>query len=594
MLSKKATYRLDIDGLRAIAVSAVILFHLGFMPNGYLGVDVFFVISGYLITKIIFKESKENRFSIKEFYLRRIRRIIPLVLFSTITALIVGIIVMLPDDLENLAQSVFATNFFSNNILLLITTGDYWDLVNDYKPLMHTWSLGVEEQFYLFYPLIFILFKGNLKKYILPFLVLSTILSFFFYLTSNEANRFYLVHTRFFELSLGGIGAITMPNGKMFDKIKFFCLILLIVILSADLSVLPSIKIVLVCFSSLGILVFTDNRSQHLKFVLTNKLIVWIGKISFSLYMWHQIVLSYARYFVLVKMNYLDVFYITLLILILSTFSYYYIEQIFRNKDLIRNRTVIYICTVLFTFSTILSLYIYAKGGILRDVPELDIYKKETNIFNLSLNIKENPHIKYNSRIYSLDKKFTSKKIKILIIGNSFARDWANVLIESVYNKFIEISYTEKMEFTPYFKDKANNANYIFFSELDFDDYLILKNKYKLNSSIIWNIGTKNFGSNNGFFYNNKLNNKDYCFQRVLMEDEYYHKNNLLKKQWGPRYIDLVSMIMDAKGTLPVFTSNCKFISQDCRHLTQNGAKFFAEIISKDENFILKKVILSK
>ena len=163
------SYRTDIDGLRTIAIIPVILFHLGYMSNGYLGVDIFFVISGYLIKGIGFNELEENKFNILKFYERRLRRIIPLVLFTTTIAFLIGIIFMLPDDLENLCQSIFATNFSVNNILMYTTSADYWVVKNDYKPLMHTWSLGIEEQFYLFYPLIFFFLKGNKKSFYFPF-----------------------------------------------------------------------------------------------------------------------------------------------------------------------------------------------------------------------------------------------------------------------------------------------------------------------------------------------------------------------------------------------------------------------------------------
>ena len=173
----KKIYRTDIDGLRAIAIIPVILFHLGYLSNGYLGVDIFFVISGYLITGLVYNEVTENKFSVLKFYERRVRRIIPLVLFTTLIAFILGLIFMLPDDLENLCQSVFASNFSANNILMRITSSDYWAVRNDYKPLMHTWSLGIEEQFYLLYPVIFFFLKGEKKKFILPLLIFLTFFS---------------------------------------------------------------------------------------------------------------------------------------------------------------------------------------------------------------------------------------------------------------------------------------------------------------------------------------------------------------------------------------------------------------------------------
>jgi len=160
-LNTTLKYRKDIDGIRAISVVAVILFHMGYFPLGYLGVDVFFVISGFLITSILYSDLIMNKLSIRRFYMRRIRRILPLVLVVNVVALLIGVFVMLPYDLDKLCQSVIATNLFGNNLLEYVSSGSYWSLRNEYRPLIHTWSLGIEEQFYLLYPLLFLVALKN-------------------------------------------------------------------------------------------------------------------------------------------------------------------------------------------------------------------------------------------------------------------------------------------------------------------------------------------------------------------------------------------------------------------------------------------------
>lgn len=157
----KLKYRKDIDGLRAISVIAVVLFHMQYFKLGYLGVDVFFIISGFLITSILYKSREGNSLSLAHFYNRRIRRIVPLVLVINIVGIALGLILMLPYDLDKLVQSVIATNFFGNNILELYTSKDYWQIANEYSPLMHTWSLGIEEQFYLFFPFVLFYLRIN-------------------------------------------------------------------------------------------------------------------------------------------------------------------------------------------------------------------------------------------------------------------------------------------------------------------------------------------------------------------------------------------------------------------------------------------------
>jgi peptidoglycan/LPS O-acetylase OafA/YrhL len=580
-------YRKDIDGIRAIAVLSVILFHLGYLPNGYLGVDIFFVISGYLITKIVYNEAIGNKFSIFDFYLRRIRRIIPLVLFTSLVALIIGLFVMLPDDLENLSQSVFATNFFLNNILLLITSGDYWSIANKYKPLMHTWSLGVEEQFYLIAPLTFLFLNGKRGKWILPLLIILTIISFsLFILSSDEHSKFYLIQFRFFELSLGGLAAIIFNNRLISSRYKLILIPIILVILSFDINLSGSVKLILITLASACLLI--SNKNKFCELVLENKLMISIGKISFSLYMWHQIIIAYTRYFVTENITITNSIVTLLLILLLSMLSYYFIEQPFRDRKRVKTKTLLIVTGFLFILVTGCSFLLYTKAGIIRDVPELEIYRSAShNKVNLG-SAKRNVHIEYNAIFFDLDKNFIGdQKIKVLIIGNSFARDWANVLLESKYGNKIEISYTPNINNCKDISERLSKAKYIFFSELEMQELHTFRNKFNIDFTKVWNVGTKNFGSNNGIFYN-KRGSKNYCHQRVYINPAFLKTNDDLQNQWHDKYINLIEMIVDEKGAIPVFTPDCKFISQDCLHLTHAGAVYFARLINNNNSFKLE------
>lgn len=208
-----SSYRSEIAGLRALSVACVIAYHFGYLAHGFLGVDVFFVISGFLISGIISKELKENTFSFRSFYTRRIRRILPLSYFVTVAVLLIAWLVMLPDDLENLAQSVIATNFFANNILQAITTKNYWNVANEFKPLMHTWSLGIEEQFYVLFPvIIFFSHKVRPKLVAVVLAVLSVISIFALFCDFPDYKKFYYLPFRFFELSTGGFASVVLQQ----------------------------------------------------------------------------------------------------------------------------------------------------------------------------------------------------------------------------------------------------------------------------------------------------------------------------------------------------------------------------------------------
>jgi peptidoglycan/LPS O-acetylase OafA/YrhL len=565
-------YRSDIDGLRAIAVLSVILFHFGYLPKGYLGVDIFFVISGFLITGIIYKEISEGRFSLVNFYLRRTRRITPLALFICLVALVVGIATMLPDDLENLAQSVIATNFFSNNILQAITTRNYWDVVNEYKPLMHTWSLGVEEQYYLAYPLIFTLVGKRNLKWLLPILVALVMLSFTLYLLPfEEYLKFYLIHFRFWELAVGGIAAIALRGRLVKHKFSTPIILFLVLILCLNLPpIWKELDLLATILLTLGILI-TSNEKNHLSsFLLESRLMIAIGKISFSLYMWHQLLLAYSRYFLVQELKAGHLIIIFILTIILSVITYWLIEQPFRNKNSINSRNTLLILGGFFLLTSLFSFHIYFSAGVLRDVPELGITKQEA---------VRGMHAKYNSRIRDYDNNFESAhKSKVLIIGDSFARDWANVLLESKYAKDLEISYVEDpFHHEQIIKDRTQKADVIFYSPPALDQVQALG----LPKVKLWAIGTKNFGASNGIFYNHRKN-EEYYKQRTFMVGGVLQQNMAFEQEWGSRYIDFISKVIDKNGEVPVFTPTKQFISQDCRHLTRAGAQFFAQLFEDD------------
>lgn len=570
IMSTLTSFRNDIQGLRALAVIVVIIFHLGFLPNGYLGVDVFFVISGYLIIGIINKDFLNDSYSIKDFYLRRFRRIIPLVLLTGLVSLLLGSYFMLPDDLENLSQSIIATNFFSNNILQLITTRNYWDVMNEYKPLMHTWSLGVEEQFYIVIPFLFLLSSRKNNKIFAIILVatLASALAYVFY--GDEPVKFYMLPMRFFEISIGGLAALKARGFKSNSLVSSLSFFTLLVFLLFDFGLPGELETIVTVLATVMLIVY--NRSSFsINRLLESRVAVYIGTISFSLYMWHQLVLAFYRYTVSQDFNLYSSLLLLSIMFVIAIFSYHFIEDYFRRPHNISTKKLLVVCSFLFVGLNIASFYIYLKAGVVRDVPELEI---------TTGHVERGMHARYNSRIREFTQDFTpSEKINVLLIGNSFARDWANVLLESNFREQINISYSELPFQTEHMQQKLDMADIIFFSPYYKAEYIPVSKKFRIDESKIWIVGTKNFGPNNGLLYNQKRSQGN-CDVRADVSDYALNENEQLKKQWGDRYIDLLSLVMDNSHQVPVFTKNCEFISQDTRHFTRPGAEFFARKIN--------------
>lgn len=211
-------YRPEVDGLRAVAVISVLLFHAGVtvFSGGFVGVDVFFVISGYLITTIIMGELEKGTFSLVNFYERRFRRILPALYLVMAVTLAGGWFTLLPDEYKNLGQSVVATTLYANNMLLGLTSG-YWDLASQFKPLLHTWSLDVEEQYYAVVPLL-LMMAWRWRRWLGLGIVSLTAVSLalaqgMIYVSPSWA--FYLLPTRFWELAAGAFCAWLLYSKKI-------------------------------------------------------------------------------------------------------------------------------------------------------------------------------------------------------------------------------------------------------------------------------------------------------------------------------------------------------------------------------------------
>ena len=372
-------YRKEIDGLRAIAVVPVIFFHAGIesFNGGFVGVDVFFVISGYLITGIIMKEIERGTFSILNFYERRARRILPalfLVIFITIPF---AWTLMSPAELKNYGASVVSVPLFVSNIFFWRSEG-YFETANGLSPLLHTWSLAVEEQFYLFYPILFILIWKIGRRYLVGILSFILLISFILAQIGSNAKpdaAFYLLPTRGWELLIGAIAALYISNRKALKFSPLFLemlsysglfMIFFSVFTFNNSTQYPSVYTLIPTLGTMLIIVFATIDTFVGRF-LSNRLLVAIGLISYSAYLWHQPVFVFARY---LKINEGLLVQLALVLLVfgISLLSWHYVEKPFRLKSQITRRSV-----VVFAFNT--GMFLLFVGTISSQV-NIDIEKQ--------------------------------------------------------------------------------------------------------------------------------------------------------------------------------------------------------------------------
>lgn len=310
-MNSEIKYRADIDGLRAIAVLMVVIYHAfpAKLSGGFTGVDVFFVISGFLISTILFREGMENRFSFKMFYIKRINRIFPALLIVLIASLFFGYLSLFIEELQSLSKHIAGGAGFVNNFLLWKESG-YFDSSSDLKPLLHLWSLAIEEQYYVVWPVIIYFFlknKINLLWVIVSFIVASFLWNMIS-IRHHIVSAFYLLPARFWELMLGGYLAHVTLNEKRFfvsskineetiANIKSFLGIFLIAasaIFIKKENIYPGYLALLPTFGTV-LLISSGNKAWFNRNVLSHKFLVSIGLISYPLYLWHWPILAFLR-----------------------------------------------------------------------------------------------------------------------------------------------------------------------------------------------------------------------------------------------------------------------------------------------------------
>jgi peptidoglycan/LPS O-acetylase OafA/YrhL len=367
-------YRADIDGLRAVAVLSVIAYHLfeSALPGGYLGVDIFFVISGYLITLVIWREIQLGRHSIRQFYNRRIRRILPALLVQLAVSALVAAVFLLPATLVSFAKSLIATLAFVGNVYFWQDARDYFAQAAESKPLLHMWSLGVEEQFYIAYPLILTLLarwwlRGALA--IIALLSVGSIALNVLLLTEGLATTaFYALPTRAWQLGMGAVvallpgqAALPTPMARATSWVGAILVVGSIVSPPEYVSTMPS---GLPAAIGVALLIIAgQNGGATVQRVLRLRPIVFVGLISYSLYLWHWPIIVFAKNYLVRELTFFEVLASLALMIGCATLSWRFVERPFRSKNM-PIRTVIGSMVLAIAVLTAIAIVLIRSGGL--------------------------------------------------------------------------------------------------------------------------------------------------------------------------------------------------------------------------------------
>ena len=628
----KIKYRPEIDGLRAIAVLSVLLYHFnvgGLLTGGYLGVDVFFVISGFLISSIILKELDEtNSFSFINFYRRRIRRLMPVFFVVLISSIIAGWLILLPSQMLSFSKSAIASIFFYSNFHWHTESLVYEAQSSLFEPLLHTWTLSIEEQFYFIFPgLLFLLYKFK-RNYLLTIVLILTglsLLSSEFYHSINKSANFYLLPTRFWELSAGSLLSIVLHKGiqynftnritKFIPTFSFLVLLVCFLVFNHDIKH-PSLITAIPVIATM-LMIFYSNAQDPVTKILSTKPFIKIGLLSYSLYLWHFPVFAFGRN-LNPNLGAVDYFGWIGITFVLSILSNKLIENPFRRPSKINAR----IFNVVLGSSLLVSLV--ALGSIISN----DGYPNRTkNVAQAHLGneidnnrLKEVRDSKFALLISKPPIKKTKRK-KVLILGDSHSRDLylSFKLNEKQFSNYVfdhlSFDYENKPDGVVTKNKKIKRSDIIILAyRFNKKKYLLktigrlvnlLKIENKRTILSLNNAEFSSFGRNEVFDqYINEFSptideldvNHMYSYFYENRDSTINEVNNaILKiaKEYSVEYIDRYNLVCsdEYKKCLCV-TDSLRKVYTDTNHLSLEGAKFIGKKL-RSQNYLYKSSFIS-
>ena len=366
-------YRPEIDGLRALAVIPVVLFHAGIagFSGGFVGVDIFFVISGYLITSIILSEQQKNSFTLVGFYERRARRILPALMLVVLVSMPAAWYLLDPFALVDFGKSLISVGLFVSNFYFWIVS-DYFAPGSEFIPLLHTWSLAVEEQFYLVFPVFMIATFTWIKSKRLLVLVTVAVLSLIFcewaWRNAPEAN-FFLPFSRTWELMAGVFCAFYLHQSRDHSSIlkqlgsgAGFLMLLYSIVFFDKSTPFPSVYALLPVLGTALLILFSGQNTVVGK-ILSQPFIVGIGLISYSAYLWHQPLFVFARLNSLQELSEMTLLGLSVLAFIMAYISWRWVEKPFRNRNWLSQSQILWLAGLCSLLLISLGLFLVLGDG---------------------------------------------------------------------------------------------------------------------------------------------------------------------------------------------------------------------------------------